>query len=41
MDSFAQIVNFIMGIIDFIKKLFGGSNDDQLPDNGETPDAKQ
>lgn len=42
MGSFAQIVNFVMGLIDFIKKLFGGSDDDgQSPDVGDGPDANQ
>lgn len=33
--NFTQIINFIMELIDLIKKFFGGSQDDnQQPDDG-------
>ena len=36
MSSFTQVINFIMGLIDLIKKFFGGtSGDTPQPDNGD------
>lgn len=32
MSSFAQFINFIMEFIDFIKRLFGGSSDNDEPE---------